>query len=331
MGRRALSGGDGSDCPCQGWPRPPQNSRMVEERSDLRVATAAISICLAIAGCGRANQWPIAYTAQPGRIDDRPDALWGAPYPHMPPDPRGRPFDPTQGLGVRGFADRLIGRHIADFVGHRWDMLRSGVEVSDFYPHAKAGPGPGMCEARRFQITGGFSGSRVVRTSDGQWSSPVYAVAGSLAPTAAASTKDYRRRLGEACKERSDMDMWFSAEPQSAYLGARLADAAVAAARRQGSLPFRLTCTPYPPDVRYRPQCVGDARGTIASINPRAILEVGECHEKAGPECISVQLAKVPERSTQIEDRWTLDIRFDRTNGFRIKDVALADTQLIID
>lgn len=249
----------------------------------------------------------------------------------MPPEPDGQPFDPTHGLGVQEFADRLIGRHIADFVGHGWDLLRSGIEVNDFYPAAKAGPGSGMCEARRFQIAGGVSGSRVVRTSDGQWLAPVYAVAGSLAPVPEAQAKGYRSRLGQACRQRTDMDMWFSTEPERAYLGARLADAVVEGARQKGRLPFRLTCTPYPPDLHYRPQCAADVRETTASINPRAILYVGECHDEPRPDCVSVQLAKVPERSTQIEERWTLDIRFDQNDGLVIRDVELADTRLIID
>lgn len=94
-----------------------------------------------------------------------------------------------------------------------------------------------------------------------------------------------------SCRQRRDMDMWFSADPRQAHLGARLADAVVAAARRQGSLPFRLRCTPYPADIPYWPQCALDVPRTTASIDPRAILEIRECHEKPGPECISVQLA----------------------------------------
>lgn len=307
------------------------NSAMAAGKSDLHWAAALIGSCLMLAGCEQARQPTLSYTSPPGSVDVRPDPLWGEPYPYMPPEPDGRSFDPTHGRGTQKYADRLIGRRIADFVAHRWDMLRSGTEISDFFPAAQAGPGPGMCEARRYQITGGISRSRVVRTSDGQWLPPVYAVAGSLAPVPEARAKGYGRRLEQACRERTEMEMWFSAEPDRAYLGAHLADAVVAAARQQGSLPFRLRCTPYPPDVHYKPQCAADVRRTSASINPRAILEVRECYDKLTSDCVSVEIAKVPERSTTIEERWTLDITFDRTDGLRIEEVDLADTQLIIE
>ena len=187
-----------------------------------------------------------------------------------------------------------------------------------------------MCAARRFQVTGGASGSRVERW-EGRWVSPVYAVAGSLAPLAKTSDEAYRKRLDEACRQRADMDMWFSAPPERAYLAARLTDAVVAAAQQPGILPFRLTCTPYPPDARSRPQCAAGVRKTSASLNPRAIVEVGECPDTPGPDCVRVQLAKVPKRSPKIEDRWTLDITFDRGAPLGIEGVALSDTQLIID
>jgi len=298
---------------------------------DLRLAAALLGVSSTVAGCGQANGPPLSYTVPAGSIDERPDPLWGDPYPDTPPAPDGRPFDPTKGLGIQLYADRLIGRRVAHFVGHRWDVLRSGAEINEFYPAARAGPGPGMCETRGLQVTGGFFGSRLVKTSAGKWLEPVYTVAGSLPPVSAAGANDYRGHLEQACRRRTDMDMWFSAEPGRAYLAARLADAVVAAARKRAKLPFRLHCRPYPPDIHDRPQCAKDVRAITASIKSRAILQVGECYEEPRPDCVSVDLAKVPERSTRIEDRWTLDIEFDQKGSLTITDVALSDTRIIID
>ena len=322
------------DDPLRGLAVAATHSWMAAGKNDLRVAAAFIGVCLTVAGCGQADQPALSYTSQPGSIDRRPDPLWGETSYHRLPMPMPEElqfFHPTRGLGIQEFADQLIGRRIAQFVGHRWDQLRTGLKINDFYPGAMAGPGPGMCKARRFQITGGFFGSRLMRTSEGEWLSPVYAVAGSLAPVPEERARDYGRRLEQACGQRTDMDMWFSAEPERAYLGARLADAVVAAARQQSRLRFRLRCEPYPPDIHRQPQCAADVRRTTASMNPRAILEVGECHDEPGPDCVSVQLAKVPRRSTRIEDRWTLEIRFDQNDGLAIRDVELADTHIIFE
>ncbi|WP_158266513.1 hypothetical protein [Allosphingosinicella deserti] len=297
-----------------------------------------MAICLVVQGCGSAKNPALPHTSPAGSIDWGSNPLWGKPIFDMLPQPDGRPLDPTQGLGVQESADRLIGRHVADFVVHGRDMLLSGVEINNFYPAATAGPGPGMCEARRFQITAWFSGSRVMETSEGKWLEPVYAVSGSLAPFPEERARDYRRRLEQACRQRSDTDRWFGAEsdwfataPERAYLGARLVDAVVAAARQQGKLPFSLQCRPYTFDSPYRPQRAADVRKTAASLNPRAILEVRACNDEPRRNCVGVELAKFPEHSPPIEYRWDLEIRFDATDGLMIKDVALADTHLLID
>lgn len=67
-----------------------------------------------------------------------------------------------------------------------------------------------------------------------------------------------------------------------------------------------------------------------ATLNPRAILEIRGCFDKSGLDCVSVELAKTPERSNMIGDRWTLDITLDHDKS-QIKAVDLTDTQLIID
>jgi hypothetical protein len=328
-GRRKSSFAGRNVPPSRTLAQPVTTGRMAGKERDF--AAALIGACLMLAGCGRAPP-PPSYTSPPASLDARPNPLWGVFYPDMPPEPDGRPFDPTGGLGIQVFADRLAGRRVADFVAHRWDMLRSGVGINDFYPAARAGPGPGLCVARRFQITGGVSPSGVVGTSGGQWLPPVYIVAGSVAPVPQAQSPDYRRRLEQACAQRRDLDMGFrAAAPDQAYLGARLADAVIAAARQQGRLPFALRCTPFLPDMPEQPLCAADVRKSAASIDPRAILEIGSCYERPEPDCVRVELAKAPRRSAAIGDRWTLEISFDRDEDFRIRKVDLADTLIIFD
>ncbi|MFC4254957.1 hypothetical protein GRI97_05940 [Altererythrobacter xixiisoli] len=281
---------------------------------------------LLLAGCGEQQ---LSYSSAPGFIDLKPDNLWGPQYPYSPPESDGRPFDPTGGIGVQKFADQLIGKRIATFVGHGWDSLRSGVNVNDFFTPPEPGPGTGICMARRFQIGSTSEGGGEVKAADGEWRDNVYAIAGSVAPVPGPPSSDYKSRLLQACRKRSDMDMWYSAKSGQAYLAARLADAVIATARQPLGLPFELRCTPYPSSEREKPLCQADVRKSVASINPRAIIEVGDCFDAKFPNCLSIQFPKMPERSTQIEDRWTLNVHF-KDNGI-IESVAVEDTRLIID
>lgn len=282
--------------------------------------------CLLLAGCGEQQ---LSYSSPPGFIDLKPDNLWGPQYPYDPPESDGRPFDPTGGLGVQKFADQLIGKRIATFVGHGRDFLRSGVIVNDFYAPPEPGPSAGICMARRFQISSTMERGGEVKVADGEWRDNVYTVAGSVAPMPGLPSNDYKSRLLQACRKRSDMDMWFSARSGQVSLTARLADVVIATARQHHSLPFELRCAPYSSSEREKPLCQGDVRKTVASINPRAIIEVGDCFDAKSSNCLSVQFPKMPERSTQIEDRWTLDVHF-KDNG-DIQSVEVYDTRLIID
>jgi hypothetical protein len=270
-----------------------------------RIRFGLLAICIASTGCEQSKRTALSYSTPSGTIDPKADPMWGMQYPDMPPQPGGRQFDPTDGMGIQKFADHLIGRHVAIFVVHNWDQLRSGTEINSFFPAAEAGPGPGMCKARRFQIAAGYLGSatKVAKVADGEW-------------------------LDQACKQRTDMDMWYQVDPHYAYLAAQLADAVVASARHKGSLPFGLHCTLYP---RGKSRCQEDVRRSVASINPRAILEVHGCEEPKGSRCFAIQFAKSPARIAKIEDRWTLEITFIPGRDLQIHAVDVEDTQLNID
>ena len=303
---------------------------MVFGKIDLNVVAVFIAVSLLLTGCGQANRATPSYTLAAGSVDARPDPLWGEQYPYMPPGPSGKPFDPTDGAGVQKFADRLMGHRIADFVMLDWDYVREGPEIFDFFPEPEASSNPGMCVVRPYRVTGGRLRGGAIRVHNRKWEPPVYAVAGSLAPIKGTQSAEYRARLSKACSERADMDIWYNAQPKMAYLGASLADRVVAEARRAGALPFELRCTPFPADVPYAPGCAEDVRRVTATLNPRAILEISSCFDKSELDCVSVELAKTPERSHKIGDRWTLDITLDHDKS-QIKAVDLTDTQLIID
>lgn len=76
-------------------------------------------------------------------------------------------------------------------------------------------------------------------------------------------------------------------------------------------MPFALSCRPYPSDYDEVPRCQTDVRETVASINPRAIVEVGECFEIKGRPCLAVSIAKFPEdRYSADRDQWTLNVQY---------------------
>lgn len=302
---------------------------MVIGKIDVHVIAVFVAASFLLTGCEQAERTRQSYTLAAGSIDTHPDPLWGKQYPYSPPGPNGKPIDRTDGAGVQKFADRLIGHRIADFVMLNWDYLQGGPEIFDFFPEPDAGSNPGMCVVRPYRVTSGRLRDGTIRVHTQKWEPPVYTIAGSLAPIQGTPSAEYRARLSKACRERTDMDIWYRAHPKMAYLGASLADRVVAEARRAGALFFELRCTPYPADVSSVPRCAEDVRRVTATLNPRAILEIGSCVDKSGLDCVSVELAKTPERSSMIGDRWTLDITLDHDKS-QIKAVDLTDTQLII-
>jgi hypothetical protein len=228
----------------------------------------------------------------------------------------------------------LLGKRVAHFVAHQWHPLRSGTTLNSFFPPARAGPGAGLCMARRYVASGELVRGVPRGVSDGQWEADVYAVAGSVAPLAEPWPQKYRDRLEAACAGRRDQHMWFSSAPQSAYLAARLADAVVASARRPGELPFELICQSFPPDMPLLPRCAQDVRTSVSSIDPRAMISVSECDGEPASRCIAVELAQSPGKESDrehITGRWGLNIYFRDPNDPGIARVELADDQVIID
>ena len=127
------------------------------------------------------------------------------------------------------------------------------------------------------------------------------------------------------------MAVWFSADPKTAITAARLADMIVKAARQPESMPFALSCRPFPPDFHQVPLCQADVRQTVASINPRAIVRVDECFEIKGRPCLAVSIAKFPEEpSSADEEQWTLNVQYNDSN-LRIVRVDVDDTQIIVE
>lgn len=270
------------------------------------------------------------YTLPAGIVDNEPKSAFGNSFSDFPPEPDGSPFDPLAGRSVQDFADSLIDRRVATFVTYDSDFsMLSGAEFHYFFPVAKAAPGFGLCQSRVYAVTISPSGQNP-EVLDTEWQSDVYAVAGSVAPFSAPKA-DYRDRLNDACEARRDMGLWFRAELADAYTAARLVDLIVAAARKPGSLPFPVACGPFPPDMPARPGCSDDVRSVVASINPRAIVQVDSCDESTSG-CLAVGLAKEPqEAATRRQEQWTLEAYFRADPVFRIDEVVVHDTQIIIE
>ena len=300
----------------------------------MRLWTFLPYIALILSACDKGSVTP-TYSLPTGAIDPRPVSIWAPPYMHMPPEPDGSPYDPRDGMSVQEFADQLIGKHIADFVAHRSDFHPSGGPFSVFFPKPGVGPGPGMCSVRRFFIYQDYSDGQAVKASDGEWLSKAYSVVGSLAPLGKASPQNYAHRLQVACESRTDLGMWFSTErPEDAYLGAQLADLAIAASRKKAPLPFALACEPFPRDVQGIPRCAADVRKSVSSMIPRSIIDVNQCEGSGSQRCLSIDLAKSPGNEAtldQTEDRWTLVVRFRNGHQPLIKSVQVSDTYLIIE
>ncbi|GGC01980.1 hypothetical protein GCM10011494_20620 [Novosphingobium endophyticum] len=200
-----------------------------------------------------------------------------------------------------------------------------------FFPVARAGVDPGMCQTRPFYVIlrWGKREEEVVRIG---WRETLNGVAGSVAPMPKPWPNAYRIRLTEACAARRDLGWWFLAEPSEAYLAARLADSVVASARRQGELPFTLTCEPFPRGELSRPLCEQDVRRTVSDINPRAIMRVSNCTASKPRECMEIAVAKDPAGSEVDTNQWGLQITFvQNDHALEINQVDVSDTQLIIE
>lgn len=272
----------------------------------------------------------LPYSAAAGAIDARPVSAFGKPYEFFPPEPGESLFDPLKGRSVQAAADALIGAHVAEFAAHHF-ILGHWAKFHYFYPAATSGPGPGLCRARVYLANGGAADDP--GKPSGSWQPDVFAVAGSVAPLPRPWPRGYRERLEAACRARRDMGFWYRAEPDQAYPAARLADAVIAAAGRKGAMPFRLSCRPWPAAATpERARCAEAVRKIVASINPRAIVQVGPCLEKPRPDCLAVAMAKFPERSSSIEEeQWTLNIRRRDEGGLRILSVEVEDTVIIVE
>jgi hypothetical protein len=244
----------------------------------------------------------------------------------LPPRIGGGSFDPDDGLGPQGFADRLTGRRVAAFAVHHPVHSVFQGELHFFYPAARGGPGPGLCRARVYFAKGGTG------AGPGNWQGEVFAVAGSVAPLPRPWPAGYRERLGSACRARRDMGLWYSAPEGKAHEAARLADAVVASARTSGALPFELACRPFPPGLPEAPRCSADVRKVVAAADPRAIVWVGECDGETGRQCLAVGLAQRPERgSAAAEDQWRLNVQYRGEGDPRIVRVDVDDAVIIFE
>lgn len=298
------------------------------EGSSVWMLTLALTMCLAVGACAPStNGWP-SYSEQAGAIDASPKSAFGDPLDGFPPEPDGKPADLSEGQGIQAFADRLIGAKVADFVAQNVVYGRSG-EFHYFYPIAQAGPGPGLCETRIYSV---FRTDPAGRPSQGRWLPRTYSVIGSVAPMSQPEAQRYRERLDIACRTRRDMAVWYHAKPAEAYRAAQLADMVIAASRKPGPMPFKLVCSSFPPDQRVEPACSANVRDVVASINPRAIVQVDGCSNDRKLDCIAIGMAKLPEMALSAEEsQWTLEVEYHGRTAPQIRAVYVNDTEIIID
>lgn len=277
----------------------------------------------------------LPYTSPPGTLDARPVSAFGKSshermadfHKRWPGMPGRHLFDPAKGRPVPAFADEAIGGRIAEFVAYH-EIHGHWSRFLYFYTAPTAGPGPGLCRSRAYSADGRSDDKDNSPGLRGEWRPDVYSVAGSVAPMARPWSADYAARLEVACAARRDMGYWFSASPGKAYAGARMADAIVASARKSGALGFTLRCRPFP-QVSERPRCQGKVREVVASINPRAIRSVGECHDVSKSSCLSIALAQFPEQGDYREgELWTLSVHYRHAGELGIVAVVVGDTRI---
>lgn len=171
-------------------------------------ALTAILICSGAALLASCGQEP--YTAPAGALNNR-SVLTGGAYGVMPPPPAGEKAA-YEGAQLQRFADKLISRRIADFVGYRltYSVFRDE-EAHRFFPAPRGGTNPGICEVRPFDVAQGLAEgvSKVIRQG---WSDPLCEVAGSVAPFPGSWPSGYQGRLNAAFASRRDVGWWFWAE-----------------------------------------------------------------------------------------------------------------------
>lgn len=313
-----------------------QPSRFEQRRRRSKGRVAILFGCLGFGACSPPNGASSAlnYSLASGTIDGTPTSPFGDLLADYPPELDGSPHDYSEGKGVQAFADSMIGKHVADFVLHHADFsLVSSSEFHFFYPSARSGPAPGMCRSRIYSVVNGrYDKPETPGRPAGEWQDDVFAVAGSVAPLPQPKTQEYATRLNAACQARRDMATWFSAEPTVAVTAARLADLVVAAARSPGPIPFALSCRPFRADMHEVPRCQPNVRKTVASINPRGIVQVDECFEILQRPCLAVSIAKFPDRASLAdEEQWTLNVQYQDDAGLSIARVDVDDTQIIVD
>lgn len=295
-----------------------------------------ICSCLGYGACspqdGASSQ--LGYSLAPGTVDNTPISPFGDLLADYPPEMDGSPRDFSAGKGVQAFADDMIGKRVADFALMQLHFSPlSSSDFHSFYPTAQRGPAPGMCRGRVYSVMNGpVDKPATPGTTAGEWQDDIFAVAGSVAPLPHPPAKAYSARLSAVCGQRRDMPIWFSAEPGMAVVAARLADLVVTAARRPETIPFALSCRPYPADIHEVPRCRTNVRRTVASINPRAIMRVGECFEIEQRPCLAVSIAKSPDQASLAdEDQWTLNVQYKDASKLNIASVVVDDTQIVVD
>lgn len=277
--------------------------------------------CLTAAGC---TEPPVRYTIPAGTVDPPPVKRLDNPAGKLPEHIRIL-FDPAKGRPVQVFADEVIGGRVADFVAFH-EVRGHSAKFLSFYPEATVGPGPGLCRSRVYVPYDSEDKTNPSRIK-GRWAEDVYTVAGSVAPLPEPSPPGYVKRLQAACRARRDMGLWYSSSPRQAYAGARLADAVVASARSKGALPFKLDCRPFPTGSGRTSRCADDVRSILAEADPRAIVQVTDCHEESKLPCLAVHIGKRPqERGPMAEDRWTLSVQYRDQDKLSIARVEVSDT-----
>lgn len=124
---------------------------------------------------------------------------------------------------------------------------------------------------------------------------------------------------------------------------ARLASLLIYAARRDGELPFTLSCQPFPADSPQKPLCDGRARFVLASLDPRALTDnldpQGCADDKGKPiaNCFDLTFARTPDVYPTYEtERWRLRVNATFPGGDidripEIRSVTLQQEDIIIE
>ncbi len=229
-----------------------------------------------------------------------------AVLPHSEPagaiDSPSRPLPPYQGStplppvmrGVDAQADaRTVLRDALEpfirTIRSKTAFRNSPTEFS-YFTAPRASDSPGLCEA--WQIIP-LSAEPLNFELERR-----FIVAGSFEPPPKATGdvyleyKAWKKRRDENCALRNADESWFYVRGEVAPQGPRLLDGAVTAARREGTLPFAVTCE-NPKASPTDPMCA-DPRKALAGIDPR---DIGSINEETLAD------GNVMRRSVRIETR----------------------------